>query len=350
MTLHFVLPGSIDRQTGGTIYDRRVVEGLRARGMAVQVHELPDRFPIPDAADLKAADDLLASLPDGAAAVVDGLAFGAMPEAATAHAGRLRLVALVHHPLALETGLSSDAAARLRTSETVALKAARRVIVTSPVTRDSLVRDFGVPAEACAVVAPGTDRAEVAAGSGEETQDLALLSVGSLIPRKGHDVLIEALAPLAGRPWHLTVAGPGEHDPATAQALRDLIAARGLDDRVTLTGALPPDRLDRAYADADVFVLASHYEGFGMVLTEALARGLPIVSTTGGAIPATVPEGAGLLVPPGDAVALGQALARVMDEPALRRRLRDGAMAARDALPDWTDTTDRFAAALEVSR
>lgn len=343
--IHLILPGSLDRPTGGTLYDKRVVAGLRARGAEVTVHELPESFPLPEPADLRAADDVLSALPDGALAVVDGLAFGALPEVASKHAGRLRLVALVHHPLALETGLEPTAAEVLRAEETIALKAARRVIVTSPATRESLVRDYQVPPDACVVVPPGTDRAEMAHGSSGGA--LALLSVGSLIPRKGHDVLIEALAPLAGRPWHLTIAGPDDHRPATAQALRDLIAARGLDDRVRLAGALPPEDLSAAYAAADAFVLASHYEGYGMVLTEALARGLPIVSTTGGAIPGTVPRDAALLVPPGDAVALGEALARLMDEPETRRALRHGALAARDTLPDWTVTADRFAAALE---
>jgi glycosyltransferase involved in cell wall biosynthesis len=349
MTVNLVLPGSLDRPTGGTIYDRRIVEGLRARGATVTVHALPDRFPLPEAADLQTAADLFAALADDALVVVDGLAFGALPEIVTAHADRLRLVALVHHPLAMETGLEPNAAELLRAQETIALRAARRIIVTSPATRESLVRDYAVPPNACHVVPPGTDPAPAALGSGGAQGGVALLTVGSLIPRKGHDILIEALARLTDRSWHLTLAGADDHRPATAQALRTLVTARGLSSRVTMTGALTTDALADAYAAADVFVLASHYEGYGMVLSEAMARGLPIVSTTGGAIPDTVPPDAALLAPPGDVDALTDALRRVLDDPATRARLREGALAARHALPDWTVTADRFAASLEIS-
>lgn len=343
--IHFLLPGSLARQTGGTYYDKRVVEGLRAAGRNVTVHQLPTRFPFPEPDDLAEADTVLSGLPDGSLTVVDGLAFGALPDVAAKHADRLRLVALVHHPLARETGLEPAAEEVLQESEWAALQSARRIVVTSPATREQLVADYGVTPDRISVVPPGTDPAPLADGSAGP--ELHLLCVGALIPRKGHDVLLEALAPLADRPWRLTLAGPDDHRPATAAAVRALVDDLGLDERVTITGSLTPEELSAAYDAADVFVLASHYEGFGMVLTEALARGLPIVSTTGGAIPATVPEDAALLAPPGDVAALGDALAAVLADHDLRARLRDGARAARKTLPDWTVTARRFATALE---
>lgn len=348
--IHLLLPGPLDQLTGGTVYDRRMVDGLRALGRAVTVHELAEAFPYPSARDLAAAEAVLTALPAGAVAVVDGLALGVLPQAAArATAAGVRLVALVHHPLALESGLDAATAAAFRQAERAALAAARRVIVTSPTTGAVLARDYGVAAEDIRVVIPGTDPAPEARGGGAAHLGpgaVALLAVGALVPRKGHAVLVEALRPLAGRPWHLTIAGP-ERDPATGYHLRSLIAATGLADRITLAGAVADDALAALYDAADLFVLASYYEGYGMVFSEAVARGLPIVSTTGGAIAATVPAGAGLLVPPGDAAALGAALAGLMDDPARRHALRQRALAARQRLPGWPAQAAAFAAALE---
>lgn len=345
--IHLVLPGALDRPTGGTVYDRRMVEGLRDLGHPVTVHELAEGFPQPSARDRTAAEDLLARLPDDALVVVDGLALGVLPDAAAAQAARLRLVALVHHPLALETGLDAVTADVFAVMERAALAAVRRVIVTSPVTGETLTRDYSVPADRLAVVLPGTDAAPAAQGSGGA--EAALLAVGAVVPRKGHDVLVRALAPLADRPWRLVIAGP-ERDAATAAELRSLIASAGLGDRISLAGAVTSEALAALYDAADVFVLASHYEGFGMVLTEAVARGLPVVSTTGGAIPATVPPAAGVLVPPGDVDALSAALARLLDHPEERAALRRGALAARADLPDWRAQAQAFASVLETVR
>lgn len=345
--IHVVLPGRLDRPTGGSVYDRRMVEGLRALGREVAVHPLAESFPHPSAADLAQAEAVLAGLPDGALVVVDGLALGVLPETAARHAGRLRLVALVHHPLAEETGLDRATADAFRASERAVLALVRRVVVTSPSTKGTLLRDYGVHLDDVSVVVPGTDPAPPAEGSGGP--GLALLSVGALVPRKGHDVLAKALMPLADRPWRLTIAGP-ERDPATAALLKSLIENAGLGGRIRLAGAVSDEDLAALYHRADLFVLASHHEGYGMVLSEAAARGLPIVSTTGGAIPATVPAGAGVLVPPGDVDALSRTLARLMDAPDELAVLRGRAMEARGRLPDWPAQAAAFASVLEGVR
>lgn len=343
-TLHLLLPGSLDQLTGGTLYDRRIVDGLRAQGRAVGVHELDASFPQPTAAALAGADAALAGLADDAPTIIDGLAFGAMPEVAARHAGRLRLVALVHHPLALETGLDAALSARLRDSETAALRHARRVIVTSRQTA-RLLADFDVPAARIRVVEPGTEPAPLAMGSGGDGP-LRLVAVGTVTPRKGHLLLIEALGRLRHLDWRLDCAGSLDRDPTTAAALRARIEALGLGERVRLLGELPPAALAPHYAQADLFVLASLFEGYGMAYAEALARGLPVLGTTGGAIADTVPADAGLLVPPGDVEALHDALVRLLTDAALRRDLAAGAARARAGLPDWPAAAARFAEAL----
>jgi len=340
----FLVPGDPASPTGGYVYDRRIIEGLRARGWSVALHSPGDGYPAPDAVALAEAERVVGALPDGALVVADGLAFGVLPELVHRHAQRLRWIALVHHPLALETGLAPEVRDALRRSEREALASARGVIVTGPSTARALA-DYGVPAERIAVVEPGTEPAPLAMGSGGGA--LQLLCVGTVSARKGQRELIEALAPLADRRWTLHCAGSPDRDPPALAALQAAIARHGLEARVRLHGALDASQLGVLYAQADLFVLPSFHEGYGMALAEALARGLPILSTTAGAIPDTVPPDAGVLVPAGDVPALHAALRQLLDEPARRASLAQGARRAREHLPDWLAAVARFASALE---
>ncbi len=153
--------------------------------------------------------------------------------------------------------------------------------------------------------------------------------------RKGYDILIEALAPLAGGNWHLTIAGASDRDVETATRLRKAIMATGLRAQVTLAGAVTEAELARLYARADVFVMSSRYEGYGMALAEAMARGLAMVTTTGGAAAETVPDGAAIKVPPEDTKALSDGIAQVLADASFRRRLADASWAAGQVLPSW---------------
>ena len=344
--VHFILPGDPETRSGGFIYDRRVIEGLRDAGWRVETTSLPDGFPDPSPTALDAAERALAMQPAGALIVIDGLALGVMPEVTRRHAERLHLVGLVHHPLADETGLAADRVAALLRSERDALQSVRRVIVTSPHTAARLA-DFDVEPERISVATPGVDETALAKGSGGP--GLALLCAASLIPRKGHTVLIDALSRLADRPWHLTCAGSLTRDPVTADSVRAQCERQGLSSRVSFPGEVKGGELDRLYRGTDLFVLASFHEGYGMVLTEALARGLPIVAPSAGAIPDTLPDGTTLLVPPGDATALAEALGRLMDDEAALAALAHRARAARADLPRWDQTVTRFAAALRLA-
>jgi glycosyltransferase involved in cell wall biosynthesis len=350
--LAFVLPGGLDGLTGGTVYDRHIVAGLREAHWGVDVVSLRTSFPWPDAAALAEAASSIALLPDGALVVADGLAFGALPALAQLHASRLRWVALVHHPLALETGLNEAQRQQLFDNERQALAAARTVVVTSTATAQALA-SYGVAAARIRVVEPGTAPAALAGGTAGNAQDepVSLLCVATLTPRKGHAVLLEALAGLQDRRWTLHCVGSTTRDAATTQHVRSLIAAHGLQQRVHLHGELGADALQTRYACADAFVLPSFHEGYGMALAEALAHGLPVISTTAGAIPGTVPAGAGVLVPPGDTAALRAALAHLLDAPAWRATLAAGARAARSRLAGWPAAVGRFAAVLaEIER
>ena len=273
--------------------------------------------------------------------VVDGLALGVLPEAAAALRSSHRLIALVHHPLALESGLTPGEAAALRKSERAALSAVSRVVVTSPATRRILVADYGVPAEIIAVALPGTESSAGAAVVRKPAGGTVnLLAVGSIVPRKGYDVLIEALGRLCDLNWQLVIAGDCKRDRATAGELATTLVRKRFGPRVCMAGTVGEQELAGLYRDADVFVLASRFEGYGMAYAEAVAHGLPVIGTRTGAIPETVPEGAGILVPPDDIVALAAALRSMIADAGLRERCSAAACAAR--LPTWDAAAQTF--------
>lgn len=335
----FAIPGNIDLPTGGYAYDRRVLSLLPQFGVTVRHLELPGSFPGPPLADLAETERLLAAIPAAVPVLVDGLAYGAMPADLVAGV-RAPIVAVVHHPLCLEAGLSPARQQQLKGLETAALAFARKIVATSPTTARTLVADFAVPAGKITVAEPGTDPAPRASGTGSPVE---LLAVGAVVPRKAYDLLVRALGPLDDRDWHLTVAGPTDRSPEALAALDAALRETGLGRRVTLLGAVDQERLADLYAHADAFVMSSLYEGYGMVLGEAMARGLPIVCTTGGAAAETAPDAAAIKVPPGDQAALSAAIGRLIDEPGLRARMADASWVAGQSLPRWEDTAARIA-------
>lgn len=343
-SLVLIVPGSLESLTGGYTYDRRMMTALRSRGWSIAVRELDPGFPFPTPVARDHAASVLAGIADGTTTLVDGLALGALPGEIERDAARLRCVALVHHPLAAETGLDPVKAATLEAGERRALGAVRFVIVTSPATADALALS-GVERQRVVVVEPGTDPAPLARGSPGGAVNL--LCVATLIPRKGHEILLRALAALPDLDWRLTCVGSPDRDPATAERVRERLRADGLGDRVRLAGEVDQATLAGCYDRADVFVLPTLYEGYGMVVAEALARGLPIVATATGAIAELVGDEAGLLVPPGDVAALTVALAQVVAEPRVRERMTQGARRVRGRLPTWEDASGRMEKALE---
>ena len=343
--LAFAVPGDLATPTGGYRYDRRIIQELREFGWRVDVTDLGGDFPFPSTAQRATALAILSAVPASHPIVLDGLAFGALPEAG-ALGCRTPLIALVHQPLALDPGLDTRQADAFRETERTALAAAARVIVTSEATARIVMTDYDVPSQRISVVRPGNDPVPLALGSNDGV--VRLLSVGSVVPIKGYDVLIRAMATLNDMPWRLTIAGDRTRNPAAAAQLDADIEAYGLGDRIAMLGAVSPECINELFLESDVFVLASRFEGYGMALAEAIAHGIPIVSTITGAIPQTVPAGTGLLVPPDDAAALAQALRVLIGAPAKRRRLAMNARAAAACLPTWRDSARLFVGAVET--
>ncbi|WP_373024301.1 glycosyltransferase family 4 protein [Thioalkalivibrio sp.] len=344
--LALVVPGSLEQRTGGYRYDARMVAGLRARGRSVSVRELEGAFPGPDPAAESALDAALADFPDTHAVLLDGLAAGAFPEALARHAARLRLIYLLHHPLGLETGLEPARAEDLLARERAALDQVHGVVATSAFTAGQAAA-WGVPPGRLKAVPPGIERRPQATGPAPGEPPL-LLCVGSVVPRKGQLDLVQALARLGPRDWRAVLAGSRVRDPAYAREVEAAIATAGLEGRIEWAGECDDVALESWFGRASVFVLPSLYEGYGMAYTEAMARGLPVIGTTGGAIPGTVPEAAGRLVPPGDVGALADAIAGLLGEPATRERMGRVARAAMARRPDWPGAVDVLEATLEA--
>ncbi len=328
--LFFAIPGNLENRTGGYAYDRRIFQELTALGLHCTVIELDSSFPFPSAAALAEAEHKFSALPVDSIVIVDGLAFGALPESARRHCQRLRLIALCHHPLALETGLSDEQANALRLSEKISLDCARAIIVTSPATAQTLKTQFAIDSAKITIAVPGTDRVDFAKCEGAVP---VLLTVATLTKRKGHDVLIDALQGLSHLPWTARFAGGAHYDPAWAKYLQNKVCGAGLADRIEFLGAL--DDLSAEYQQADLFVLPSRYEGYGMVYAEAIAHGLPVVATQCGAATTLIPHTAGRIIPVADHDALTQALRELLSDSTLRAQLQKGAQQAAGQLPQW---------------
>lgn len=333
------VPGDLQIRTGGYVYDAHVLAELAGRRRGAVALGLPAALPFGSEADLTEALRRLAAVPKESALFVDGLAYAVLPPERIRALGR-PLIALCHHPLALEGNLAGDVAARLEASERAALTAVAHIVATSEATAATLRERFGVSPERLSVAEPGVAPAERARGA--ENGPPTLLTVATVTPRKNHIAVARALARMTDLDWRWRIAGSVARDVATADALTAEIAAAGIGDRVALLGELSHEAIDAEYAGADVFVLASRYEGYGMAYTEALARGLPVIAGRGGASETTVPADAGAIVDPEDVSGLEAALRRLVGDADARRTAADAAWAHAERLPRWSDTADAF--------
>jgi len=347
--VHVVVPEGVDdpaRPSGGNGYDRHVCRGLASLGWLVHEHAVPGSWPRPDPPSSAALASVLHPIPDGAVVLLDGLVASPIPEALVPHAGRLRLVVLVHMPLGHRP--ADGAAEVIRNREQAVLSVAAAVVTTSEWSRNRLLGLYQLCSDGVHVAEPGVEAAELAAGT---EGGGALLCVAAVIPEKGHDVLLDALQTVSDLSWQCVCVGRLDRDPPFVESVRRRSVETGLDDRVHFLGPRAGAELDRRYASADLMVLASRAETYGMVITEALARGLPVVAAEVGGVREALgcgPDGArpGLLVPSDDPAALGAALRAWLGDAELRRRLRRVGRARRESLPSWSTTAASLARVL----
>lgn len=332
--LIFVIPGDIATISGGYGYDRRLIEGLRAMGKNVNLVSLGSSFPNPTPEDALDAAKKLAALPIDCIAVIDGLAFGALDSKVLSEI-RASLVALIHHPLAFEGDLSPETREHLLQNERENLKRASRVIVTSPSTAKLLEDRYDVPQKLITIASPGS---EAKKNSGNRAVPPLILSVGIQIPRKGHDVLLMALAKISHLSWRAVIAGPVSNQ-AYGEKLIGMIEELGLSNRVELAGEVSSLELSRLYSEASIFALATRFEGYGMVFGEAMESGIPIVSCATGAVPDTVPGDAGILVQPENPELFAEALESILQDESLRANLSSASAAAGARLSSWEQSS-----------
>jgi glycosyltransferase involved in cell wall biosynthesis len=345
-TVHVVVPDGIDdpaRPSGGNRYDRRICDGLAALGWDVRELVVPGPWPRWNPAALSGLARTVAALPDDALVVLDALIASSAPAVLLPESRRLRLVVLVHMPLG-DVAVGAD-------DERAVLASARAVVTTSSWTRERLLDRYRLPPERLHIARPGADVGEPARGTDDGGR---LLCVAAVVAHKGQDVLVEALGGLADAPWRCTFAGSLDREPRFVERLRRSAATTGCAERIRFSGPLVGVDLHQEYQRSDLLVLPSRLEAYGMVVTEALAVGLPVVATAVGGVPEALgrtPDGPpGLLVPPEDPQALREALAAWLSERDLRSHLRRAALARRAALDSWDATTGQVAAVLVGSR
>jgi glycosyltransferase involved in cell wall biosynthesis len=347
--VHVVVPDGIDdpaRPSGGNTYDRHLCRGLTSIGWSVQEHAVPGCWPRPDPAALAALAGVVQRIPDDAVVLLDGLVASTAPGVLVPQARRLRLVVLVHMLLGHRPADDGVDAARMR--ERAVLSIATAVVTTSAWTRRRLLELYPLPAARVHIAEPAVDAADLATGTATGG---ALLCVAAVTFDKGHDILLDALAATTDLSWHCVCVGSLDRDPAFVERLRRRSLDGGLGDRVSFPGPRTGADLDRSYAAADLILVTSRAETYGMVVTEALARGLPVIAAEVGGLPDALGHGAdgirpGLLVPPDDPAALSAALRAWLGEAELRGQLRQAAGERRESLPGWSTTTSVLASVL----
>lgn len=341
----FAIPGDITTLTGGYIFERRLLNGLRDAGHDVQHIALGASYPDPTPTDMAAAVTVLCEIPPERALILDGFVSGATETEGLARV-RAPMVAMVHHPLAMESGLSDARRAHLFQTERDNLALMDHVLVPSPHTASILVSQYGVTHDRITIARPSIDHPAEAPAPVDPP---LILSVGILHPRKGHDILLQALARLKHADWQAVIVG-ANLDAAHARALAALQVSLKLQDRLRFTGKISRQQLDSLYRSASIFALATRYEGYGIVFDEALTYGLPIVSCRTGAVPDTVPPNAGLLVAPERVEAFSDALHSLLNDHNQRKKLARAARQAGQLLPGWSETANAASCVLNQLR
>jgi glycosyltransferase involved in cell wall biosynthesis len=346
-----VVPDGIDdpaQPSGGNTYDRHLLRELGSQAWSAHERAVFGFWDRPGAASFAALEETLREIPDDAVVLIDGLIASTAPEVLVPQASRLRLIVLVHMPLGHRPP-DDD----VRRRERAVLEAAAATVTTSAWARRRLIELYDLPADRVHVAEPGVEIAEPAV---ESEAGEALLCVGAVTFEKGQDILLEALESISALPWHCTCVGSLDRDPAFVEGLRRRRLDAGLGERVSFLGPSTGGDLDRAYASADLLVHASRAETYGLVVTEALARGLPVIAAEVGGLVEALGEDAdgtrpGLLVPPEDPAALGEALSAWLGDSELRARLRRSAGERRESLARWSRTASEVSKVLvEASR
>lgn len=340
MRIAWVLYGSLEQRTGGTIYDAEVVAGLRAAGDHVEVVSLEEGT---------SGDALADRLRRAACEVVvgDELCFrelGPAFEALGRDEGAPMRVLLVHHLTAWETELPADIRSSMLALERRAVDASDRIITTSRTTRERLVADCA-PKAALEVVLPGADRLARAPRIGHD--ETRFVFVGSIVPRKRVLELVRAFGEQSAHSAsHMLLVGSLARDVAYVSEVRSAIAELGIGNRVFTSGEVDEAGVSRALAEADVLVMPSSLEGYGIAATEAIDAGVPVIAARAQGLEEALSPCPDAVLFADDEAALATALARFADDASLRASMTAAARAASTRMPTWAGCAEQLRAAL----
>ncbi len=345
LIVNFIIPGDINLPTGGYRYDKRILQEWDTIGVDSNLISLEGDYPFPTKRSMQNAIASIEGFPPADISVVDGLAGGAMPEFMEALSKHTKVVALIHHPLCLENGLTSKEASHLRDTEQAGLEHVCGVVTTSKATTATVNTLFGFDIDCIETVLPGVERGGLAPA--HTTGPVRLLCIGSLIERKGHFFLIDALAGLKHLEWELDCFGMLDEHSDLYKTLMQKIADHKMQDRITFHGSVSDDEIEHAYSQSHIFVLPSLFEGYGMAYAEAIVRGLPVIGTTAGAIPDTVPQSCGILVEPENTIELQNAIETLLTDKDQLNQFRLGVQASANDFPTWESSAKKFKEILE---
>jgi len=345
MKIAFIIPGDINLPTGGYRYDKEIINAWKNSGVEVELINFVGNYPFPSEKEQQTAIDSIKNFPKADIAVIDGLLGGASPDFIKLLAQHIPVTALIHHPLCLENGLDEGTAKKLEASEKQGLEFVKNIITTSPATAKTVSELFQFKTDQIHTVLPGVTRGEFAKGSVNSTVNL--LCVGSVIKRKGHRFLLEALSQIKHLDWQLDCYGSTEFDKNLFAELNEMLKTNKLSEKIKFHGAVSDAELEAAYLSADIFVLPSLYEGYGMVYAEAIVRGLPVIATNAGAIPQTVPKTCGILIEPENSKMLKQAIEQLISDSELRDQYRNATIREEPNFPTWQKSAHQFAAILK---
>jgi glycosyltransferase involved in cell wall biosynthesis len=343
MHIGLILYGSLDTLSGGYLYDRQLVRCLEAHGDRVELISLPwHNYPLHLTDNWQPAlsrrllhtpfDILLQDeLNHPSLAWLNGRLRGrvAYPVVSIVHHLRIQ----EHHPAhwmplyrAVEQRYLEQVDGCIYNSETTR-RAVETLIGRSP------PHIVAWPAASHLPVLPRVPRAP--------GDPLRLLFIGNVIPRKGLATLLTALTLLHGVAWELQVAGDLELEPAHSHAMQKLAAEPRLQPRILFLGRSDSEMLQNALARADLLVVPSQHEGFGIVYLEALQAGVPVIATTGGAAWEMVEPGHnGFLIDPGDSGALATLLQRLATHPDELAALQQAAAPSVARFVGWEERMD----------
>lgn len=348
MPIHHFYSTDYEQKTGGWIYNRHLISWLDRHFGGVCEMTVPVCFPTPDAAVMREIAAMFDEIEPGAVMVMDHI-YGCM--LLPVLEGRpFRLVLVYHHsvveergagvlPISPQGGRSKGARDTDQSSiEQSALRRADAVVVTSDESHAYIASRYGIAAEKIITAKPGND--PVPQSPAHDAGPWHLLSVGAVIPRKRYEFLVEALSKLERSDWSLTIAGNTERYPDYVIDLQNLVDARALSDHVTLLGELPAPALAALWGRTHLYVASSFYEGYGMAISEAICRGVPVISTPSGAVASWAGEAA-VLVDADDPAEMTARITAIMADPVAYTQARERTVGFAEALPSWEENMAR---------